>query len=647
MLVTDPKQRASLSEIMNHPWIVKGFNTPPENYLPHREPLQLPLDPDVIGSMTGFDFGPSEQISEKLTKIIESEDYQQATRLATKRLHTQSHDPERKRGVFEFYKRRNSISSRDTLINSSSEVLQIGLDPINAYNPLVSVYYLVREKQEREQAKKSLKTPNTSRQSSERLLKMPDLPVPEAALVNNTTYEMAGEKPTGGRSRPRARTQGEDEAKEGLQNLNLNVPGNSGLPSGRLPSSEQMTPKKENAATGLFRRLSARRYKDGDRDKNTLPVTSPTSAPRPVETSANSRKSFSIRRSRDREAITPVTQTEREKVKQPELLSPPNALAETTRRLKGIGRSTSVNSADIRRRFSRRITSDTYSNEPPQTGNSDRSSTRGQMGDTASDDVHTGPRSRLSAAKIPSFSNRRESLHIQRPGKDHVSPLASPEEIRRQNVDREEPSAPIDGTNDGMKPVYLKGLFSVSTTSSKPLPVIRADLIRVLGQLGVQYREVKGGFSCRQVPSIDLNKVVDKVPTSPPQIPTSTPAHRRRLSFGGFINSDKDREDVKEQHRSPQTPRSLRQRQARYEPSFTNSEESYESIGRVDNRSKPAGETTTQVQNDFGQSMVLIFEIFVVKVPLLSLHGIQFKKVDGGTWQYKNMAQKILDELRL
>ncbi|KAK4916192.1 hypothetical protein LTR28_013454, partial [Elasticomyces elasticus] len=45
--------------------------------------------------------------------------------------------------------------------------------------------------------------------------------------------------------------------------------------------------------------------------------------------------------------------------------------------------------------------------------------------------------------------------------------------------------------------------------------------------------------------------------------------------------------------------------------------------------------------------MVLKFEIFVVKVPLLSLHGIQFKKVDGGTWQYKNMAQTILNELRL
>ena len=45
--------------------------------------------------------------------------------------------------------------------------------------------------------------------------------------------------------------------------------------------------------------------------------------------------------------------------------------------------------------------------------------------------------------------------------------------------------------------------------------------------------------------------------------------------------------------------------------------------------------------------MVLEFEIFIVKVPLLSLHGIQFKRLDGNTWQYKNMADQILRELRL
>jgi hypothetical protein len=64
-------------------------------------------------------------------------------------------------------------------------------------------------------------------------------------------------------------------------------------------------------------------------------------------------------------------------------------------------------------------------------------------------------------------------------------------------------------------------------------------------------------------------------------------------------------------------------------------------------RAVAAGETTTHVQSDLGSSMELIFEILIVKVPLLQLHGIQFKKVNGGTWQYKSMAQTILSELRL
>jgi hypothetical protein len=53
------------------------------------------------------------------------------------------------------------------------------------------------------------------------------------------------------------------------------------------------------------------------------------------------------------------------------------------------------------------------------------------------------------------------------------------------------------------------------------------------------------------------------------------------------------------------------------------------------------------VQSDLGENMAVVFEVLIVKVPLLQLHGLQFKKVDGGTWQYKNLAQAILEELRL
>jgi serine/threonine protein kinase len=85
MLQTDPTQRLTLTEIMNHPWITKGFNSPPENYLPQREPVQLPLDKEIIDKMTGFDFGTAEYITAQLTNVVQSEEYQRAIKLASRR----------------------------------------------------------------------------------------------------------------------------------------------------------------------------------------------------------------------------------------------------------------------------------------------------------------------------------------------------------------------------------------------------------------------------------------------------------------------------------------------------------------------------------------------------------------------------------
>ena len=108
---------------------------------------------------------------------------------------------------------------------------------------------------------------------------------------------------------------------------------------------------------------------------------------------------------------------------------------------------------------------------------------------------------------------------------------------------------------------------------------------------------------------------------------------------------ERERDEFRESERPPTTPRTP----GRPDRSFSNSETSFDSIpGRSGGQSRRVpGETSTQVQSDLGGSMVLEFEIFIVKVPLLSLHGIQFKQVTGNTWQYKSMADHILRELRL
>ena len=79
MLTPDPAARATLAEVLSHPWMVLGFNGPPDSHMPPREPLRADgLDRQVIRGMTGFEFGSEEDIEKKLVAILKSEDYVRA-----------------------------------------------------------------------------------------------------------------------------------------------------------------------------------------------------------------------------------------------------------------------------------------------------------------------------------------------------------------------------------------------------------------------------------------------------------------------------------------------------------------------------------------------------------------------------------------
>jgi len=336
-----------------------------------------------------------------------------------------------------------------------------------------------------------------------------------------------------------------------------------------------------------------------------------------------------------------------------ELLTPPQS-AGNHRREKGLGRSASVNSAEFRRRhddagLSEDIPRVTHK-DPPQTSDSDHSNTSGHMVNERTRDTeqktNLNPRAATMRAKSLGHA-RRESIQARRAKRDEAREANVPEETEQDIGEHSGVSTERFDGAENAKPVFLKGLFSVSTTSTKPVSAIRSDIIRVLRQLGVEYTEVRGGFSCRHTPSIDLKKVVDMPPLSPPP---QTPGHRRRISFGGFNlggGSNYDREDFKESEKTPQTPKTPRKMGA--DTSYTNSDVSEESVSREHpgGSRRAVGETSTHVQSELGGSMILEFEIFIVKVPLLSLHGIQFKRLAGGTWQYKSMADQILKELRL
>jgi hypothetical protein len=318
-----------------------------------------------------------------------------------------------------------------------------------------------------------------------------------------------------------------------------------------------------------------------------------------------------------------------------DLLKTPGSAEPASQSNKFLERSTSVNSADYRsRRAARRGEPNSLdiNRQAPQTSGSDHESTGLRDGAGGKDRLS----GRTQATRTMSLGHaRRESIQARRARREAAREADVPEET---DADISGAGTALESANEGedlSKPVYLKGLFSVSTTSSKPLPVIRADIIRVLKQLAVDYVEIKGGFSCRHAPSIELDKVVDVGPPSPER-QGNVSNHRRRISFVGFLNNHDDAK--------------ARRAQGPPDRSFV-SDASDEYVGGRDQNAavgeRVIGETTTRVQSDTGENLVLRFEILIVKVPLFSLHGIQFKKVAGGMWQYREMAKRILDALRL
>lgn len=655
MLVVDVKDRATLQEIMCHPWMTKGYNGPPENFLPQRDPVQLPLDSAIVNKMQGFDFGPAKYIEDQITRIVESDDYQSAVRrLARDESLSGGAVGDRKRGMFEFYKRRNS-TSREGLSAPSMEAIR-GYDPLNAYSPLLSVYLLAKEKLERERAESNPGAFSLGTEPNAPALKMPGLPSPEQAHTNTFTPEMPGETTTGGRSRARSRTNGEDEVAEGIKHVTINEKPSQAMPSPRLEAPSSEPPRKEGTAMGLLRRFSTRRNKD--RSESDRPPPPSFNIQPPQDSATAPKKSFSVRRSRRREQSPPTIHTGGSQGQHEGLLSTGGSKGRSL-----LSRSTSVNSADYRpRRFMNRGASEATESprlapEPQATSGSEQSSLNAEKAAKAPEMMEKSqsgaptlaPRTPTTARTKSLGHSRHDSVQSRRQKREEARSYKHdnvPEETDAE-LQEDAAEAPIPHTPGAevSRPAGLKGLFSSSTTSSKPPQFIRHDLIRVLQQLGVEFTEVRGGFVCRHAPSINLDDVRDINAYEDEKSGRVSSTHNRRISFNAFRNRDRDETREEKLHRQ-------QSRRRQPDQSFvTNSEGSDEYVhsgGRPqgDNQ-RDMGATSTRVQEDTGERLVLRFEIAIVKIPLFNLHGIQFKKVQGGMNQYRSMTSTILGSLRL
>lgn len=813
MLTVDHTQRATLQEVRYHPWMMKGYDKPPDSYLPERKPLSLPLDEAVIADMSGFDFGDPDAIRKELQSIIESPAYVNACRewykihngdseeqhSLTPESTTGSYNQNRRSKHFsiDFYKRRSSISedgnSLSTTIsnngsastNNSSKIV----DPTNAYHPLISIYYLVKERQERlrnsgmdkpkvtlptnvppqqdqtskqqqqyapvqqqtpvqissqntasrHQPSRSVSVKSTSRGhsytksvpvaafnqdtstvSDDRRFLAPTIPAPEA-VHTSTNYRQGAQipvpmQPTSNapeiipsRSRNRSKTQNAIDNPESLHTLGSGNTGSSGSSAGgdQYESNKSAT----GLATSLLRRFSSKR-------KNNREVSSPTTmttmAYQQQQKSRHHHSQSASPAVGDINLDEPLYQATNSNYRQGPN-SPLSAPPQTSNANGSLSRSTSTkqsakqNSGENSNPSNSNATVTKSTSAPRKFHPSARAKSLGHVRHEMltrqhlKDENQSGTATPGSADIADEFfdeyfgepeSKTSNTNSIRRnSSKNAINPTkylnTSGGTDKLQSQSKSAQTSPITESMPSIeypKQVFLKGFFSVQSTSTKPLAYIRSDIIRVLTQLGVEFDEIRGGFNCIHKPSIQYHQytapnspVTNTSSGSPPQSPPSENlqqpqrGHWRKLSFGSGLFSNR---------------RSKYQNESSGNFFDFSSDISTDSVGAsppggasaaalanlgMSSSSGGAGQTsasgsTAGMNGGYagGSDMLssnipggaptahmsglrtpLQFEIWIVRVPLLSLHGVQFKKLRGNSWEYKNLATKILSELRL
>ncbi|KDN36389.1 hypothetical protein RSAG8_10897, partial [Rhizoctonia solani AG-8 WAC10335] len=193
----------------------------------------------------------------------------------------------------------------------------------------------------------------------------------------------------------------------------------------------------------------------------------------------------------------------------------------------------------------------------------------------------------------------------------------------------------------------------------------------------VQHREIRGGFECIHVPSIDLSSLTAPTGEEPPR--RSVVRKGSRLSFGKKGERDEKKpplpapistEEKKPEEKKPEEGKKDTSRSSlSFAPKSTDGRTTPTGTGTVSptapspNRTKflppiprdfvdKGGNGNTEAPEDIWENgttneLCVRFEISIVKVPLLPLHGIQFRRVGGDGWQYQMLARRVLTELKL
>jgi len=836
MLVVDPTKRASLFEVIQHPWMNKGYDYRVLNYVPKRQPLSLPLDPEIIKTIASFDLGSVQHVSDELTNILSSVEYQMSCE--------------------NWYKL--AEQGRDYMSTSTSHVLP---DPTGGFHPLVSIYYLVDEMKKRKKAKEdSIKAQmlqkqqlqQQQQQQSQKLaaqssqVEVPSLtsndikpqqntptriqsdniasfrtqpsqthkdsqivndkPQPAQSQIANTTPILQQENeqqwqtpvqqvkntadvpsiafPERVHTSTIPTTYDKDSQSGHIQNvpdLNVKIPEQRFNGTGEKPSEyHNLDPVTKGGVNSILRRMSSKKTKtqpsEHQQSIQTTPrhqLTSPGQAASEVLTPDSNVPQISIAAVEDRSTSgSPskdpmVRRGVSMKVTAKERLHSPEKQSQQKAEIKKA--QNKPDTSTEKEKFHGFVPVE-YLPPLPNINVSNNLPTPSKSVSLGSRKLHPTARAKSVGGHVRKQSYYNSYRHEAHPLPNSMATQNSDEILGETNTngffddvtldDVEYQEIPqlteeqiIEQFNNAepnsmpsiehCKTLFLKGFFSVQTTSTKPLPVIRYNIINVLSKLGVKFQEVKGGFVCAHAPSLkeqdeilntevvepeaynekdditseekklygdafkstssSIEQELPKLRTSednlehvrtPSRQPslrldtniTSPPSsigkssyrstgstgstHRRKFSLGNSILGSYKKKNGSNTALPPNTPAAAKVRKDLFEE-YDYDEQALKQIqqqmdddsvdslngltigggsdmlisSKIEQRARH--QHTPSMSSQRGKKSPLKFEIHIVKVPLVGLYGVQFKKLLGNTWNYKALASQILTELNL
>lgn len=450
MLVTNSTNRATMAEIIAHSWMNKGYDRPILSYLPKREPLRLPLDPKVVNGMNGFGFGTTEQITRELECMILSKEYQIEAKNYEALAHHPLTSPSTKTNshhTFHFLRGKEPL---ECTINESECLPSV-------HHPMLSVYYLVKERIERE----SDRSPNELESKRHDNAATTTLPSGESKITGYS-YTIDGKREF---NNPTEYEETTIRNSIQIDEVEPNAPTDV-CPIQTKTSSDNQSPKATETMFHRFRRRVSRQF---DNHSSITP-----------EKTSNPRQNI-------------------------EEISPPYITIDDTH-------TTASNSETYRDSSSSSI-SKMYCNESDITNGSKLNRF---MKRAKSITVKDLPSSRRNSQATDEYETPRRKSVFHPPAIDRKTRgggsssskdgfLAPPQPSLapngREKVRRDSSSGISSQSacqaDQSVRSVYLKGLFSVSNTSTKKPQAIRNEIKNILDRrANLQYRETNDRFEC-------------------------------------------------------------------------------------------------------------------------------------------------------